>query len=114
MEVFPVHFSMNKEREKEILAEQGAQCEAQSQDPGITTRAEGLWLTNCATQIPKTLPLKYNFIVEKIQIKPKNIHNPTTQKYHQNIFVYILLVLFQYLLFACVSIFIKYEYFYKI
>ena len=47
-----------REKEKQILAEQGAQCGARSQHLGIMTRAEGSCLTNWATQAP----LKISFL----------------------------------------------------
>ena len=39
--------------EREESAEQGAQCEALSQDPGIMTWAEGRYFIDWATQAPQ-------------------------------------------------------------
>ena len=51
-----------KEREKETPAEQGAQREAPSQDPGIMTSAEGRCLTDLDTQVSLNRFFKKDFI----------------------------------------------------
>ena len=40
------------EREKQTPQEEGARCRAQSQDPGIMTWAQGIYLNDWATQAP--------------------------------------------------------------